>query len=394
MVDYAALVQHLAAAAPAPFGLLSQQATPTAPLLRRTFGNRLKCLFSPEHGWFGLAAAGEKTASETHPLWRIPVHSLYGAARRPSPEMFQGLARVVVDLQDIGVRCYTYLATLKNMLEAATEAQVPVTVLDRPIPLGGTVDGPLREERFSSFVAPLDIPLCHGMTPGECATYIVREGKLAVDLTVIRMRDWSHARREPWMNFTPPSPAIRNWDCAALYPATVFTEAYPALDCDRDGPFAFRVLGAPWLDAVRLLEDIGRALPVCGLGARLLRYRPSGGLYKGQLLDGTLHREPRSLLPRHGGHARPQRPHAPPRRRPAPGRTRGLAGQARRHGYAPRRPCLQSDERPLPDLARRARRLPRRARQPLRLTRRQRADLSAATRSVLSHGKPSRPKCP
>lgn len=286
MVDYAALVQHLAAAAPAPFGLLSQQATPTASLLRRAFGNRLKCLFSPEHGWYGLAAAGEKTASEIHPLWRIPVHSLYGAARRPSPEMFQGLARVVVDLQDIGVRCYTYLATLKNMLEAAAESQVPVTVLDRPIPLGGIVDGPLREERFSSFVAPLNIPLCHGMTPGECATYIAREGKLAVDLTVIRMRDWSHAQREPWMNFTPPSPAIRNWDCAALYPLTVFTEAYPALDCDRDGPFAFRVLGAPWLDAMRLLEDIGRALPACGLGARPLRYRPSGGPYKGQILDG------------------------------------------------------------------------------------------------------------
>lgn len=288
MIDYAALVQHLAATAPAPFGLLSQQATPTAARLRRAFGNRLKCLFSPEHGWFGLAAAGEKTSSETHPLWHIPVHSLYGAARRPSPEMFEGLARIVVDLQDIGVRCYTYLATLKNMLEAAAAAHLPVTVLDRPIPLGGVIDGPRREARFSSFVAPLDIPLCHGMTPGECATYIVREGKLAVDLTVIRMRDWSHARREPWTNFTPPSPAIRNWDCAALYPATVFTEAYPALDCDRDGPFAFRVLGAPWLDAVRLLEDIGKVLPACGFGVRPLRYRPSGGPYGGQVLDGLI----------------------------------------------------------------------------------------------------------
>ena len=107
MIDYAALIQHLAATAPAPFGLLSQQATPTATRLRRAFGNRLKCLCSPEHGWFGLAAAGEKTASETQPLWHIPVHSLYGASRRPRPEMFEGLARIVVDLQDIGVRCYT-----------------------------------------------------------------------------------------------------------------------------------------------------------------------------------------------------------------------------------------------------------------------------------------------
>lgn len=288
MIAYDALVRHLAAAAPAPFGLLSQQATPTATILRRAFGKRLAGLFSPEHGWYGLAAAGEKTTSETHPFWHIPVHSLYGAARRPSPEMFEGLARVVVDLQDIGVRCYTYLATLKNMLEAAAAAHLPVTVLDRPIPLGGVIDGPRREAAFSSFVAPLDIPLCHGMTPGECATYIAREEGLDIDLTVVRMTGWSHADRAPWANFTPPSPAIRNWDCAALYPATVFTEAYPALDCDRDGPLAFRVLGAPWLDVVHLLEDVGKALPACGLGARPLRYRPSGGPYKGQTLDGVL----------------------------------------------------------------------------------------------------------
>ncbi len=288
MVNYAALVKHLALKAPEPFGLLAQQSTPTAGILRKAFGNRMKSLFSPEHGWYGLVAAGEKTESETHPFWNIPVHSLYGASRRPSPEMFDGISRIVVDLQDIGVRCYTYLATLKNMLEAAAKAKFPVTVLDRPIPLGGVIDGPLREAAFSSFVAPLNIPFCHGMTPGECATYIVREEKLDVDLTVIKMANWSHTDRAPWPNFTPPSPSIRNWDCAALYPATVFTEAYPALDCDRDGPFAFRVLGAPWLDVVQLFHDIGKALPSCGIGVRQLRYRPAGGNYKGQILDGLI----------------------------------------------------------------------------------------------------------
>lgn len=288
MVNYDALVQHLVSSGPAPFGLLSQQSTPTAAILRRAFGNQMKCLFSPEHGWYGFAAAGEKTESEIHPLWNIPVHSLYGATRRPKPETFEGLRRVVIDLQDIGVRCYTYLATMKNMLEAVAGMGIPVTVLDRPIPLGGVVDGPMREASFSSFVAPLNVPLCHGMTPGECATYIVREEKLDVDLTVIRMKDWSHADRAPWPNFTPPSPSIRNWDCAALYPATVFTEAYPALDCDRDGPFAFRVLGAPWLDVVQLFGDIGRHLLSCGVGVRQLRYRPAGGEYKGQVFDGLL----------------------------------------------------------------------------------------------------------
>lgn len=288
MVDYPALIRHLAACGSKPFGLLAQQSTPTAVLLRHSFGNRLTCLFSPEHGWYGLASAGEKTETEIHPFWKIPAYSLYGASRRPSPEMFEGLSRVVIDLQDIGVRCYTYLATLRNMLEAAAAAKLPVTVLDRPIPLGGLIDGPRREEIFSSFVAPLDVPLCHGMTPGECATYMVREQKLDLDLTVIRLANWSHADRAPWPNFTPPSPAIRNWDCAALYPATVFTEAYPALDCDRDGPLAFRVLGAPWLDVLPLFTDIGKLLPACGMGVRPLRYRPAGGPYKGEILDGLL----------------------------------------------------------------------------------------------------------
>lgn len=287
MVNYDALVRSLSAA-PASFGLLAQQSTPTASILRRAFGPRLKALFSPEHGWYGLAAAGEKTDTETHPFWHIPVYSLYGASRRPRPEMFDGLRRIVIDLQDIGVRCYTYLATMKNMLESLSGLHIPVTVLDRPIPLGGIVDGPRREKPFASFVAPLDIPFCHGMTPGECATYIVREEELDIDLTVVKMEQWSHGDRAPWPNFTPPSPSIRNWDCAALYPATVFTEAFGALDCDRDGPFAFRVLGAPWLDVVQLFGEIGRALPSCGIGVRQLRYRPASGPYKDQILDGLL----------------------------------------------------------------------------------------------------------
>ncbi|MDD6029480.1 MAG: DUF1343 domain-containing protein [Kiritimatiellae bacterium] len=288
MVDYESLIRHLSVADAKPFGLLSQQASPTAEILHDAFGARLACLYSAEHGWFGLAGAGEKTGHETHPFWGVPVHSLYGETRHPTPAMFAGVGRVVVDLQDIGVRCYTYLATLKNMLEGAAENGVPVTVLDRPIPLGGILDGPMREPAFSSFVAPLNIPLCHGMTPGECAQYIVREERLDVDLTVIRMRDWSHASRAPWPNFVPPSPAIRSWDSAALYPATVFTEAYGAVDCDRFGSLAFRVLGAPWFDVQCLLRDLRSVLPACGMGARAIRYRPSGGDYRDQVLDGLL----------------------------------------------------------------------------------------------------------
>ena len=288
MVDYEALCRHLAADGDRPFGLVSQQASPTGGILHDRFGARMACLFSPEHGWFGLAAAGEKTGHETHPFWHVPVHSLYGETRRPTPAMLAGLGRLVIDLQDIGVRCYTYLATLKLVLEAAAEERLPVTVLDRPIPLGGPVDGPRLAPEFASFVAPLDVPLCHGMTPGECATFIARVEKLDLDLTVVRLRGWSHADRAPWPNFVPPSPAIRSWDCAALYPAAVFTEAYASVDCDRFGALAFRVLGAPWLDAAGMLAETRDGLAACGIGARTIRYRPATGPYQGQTLEGAL----------------------------------------------------------------------------------------------------------
>lgn len=288
MVNHEGLIRHLTVCGNGPFGLLSQQALPTDGILYNAFGTRLAALFSAEHGWFGLAGPGEKTGGDMHPFWHIPVHSLYGETRRPTPEMLQGLERIVIDLQDIGVRCYTYMATIKNMLEAAAEAHLPVTVLDRPVPLGGILDGPMRELSFSSFVAPLNVPLCHGMTPGEYARYIVRAESLDLDLSVIKMKDWGHHVRNPWTNFTPPSPGIRSWDSAALYPATLFTEAYPALDCDRGGPLSFRILGAPWLDAAAALDALADVLPACGMGARPYRYKSSTGQYAGQSLDGML----------------------------------------------------------------------------------------------------------
>ena len=288
MVNYEGLIRHLTVNGSGPFGLLSQQSLPTDGILFNTFGERLSALFSAEHGWFGMAGPGEHTAGETHPFWHIPVHSLYGETRRPTPEMLEGLERIVIDLQDIGVRCYTYLATIKNMLEAAAEAHLPVTVLDRPIPLGGILDGPMRELAYSSFVAPLNVPLCHGMTPGEYSRYIVQSESLDLDLTVIKMKDWSHHSRMPWENFVPPSPGIRSWDSAVMYPATVFTEAYPAIDCDRGGPLSFRIIGAPWLDVATTLNDLAEVLPACGIGLRPYRYRPVSGLYAGKPLDGIL----------------------------------------------------------------------------------------------------------
>ena len=287
MINYPGLIESLGRSNE-PFGLLTMQATATTGKLMKVFPDRLKALFGAEHGFFGTAAAGEKTASAWHPFWDRPIHSLYGEHRKPTEDMMEGLGRMVIDLCDIGVRCYTYLATIKNTLEACAEMNIPVTILDRPIPMGTVLDGPMRAPEFASFVAPINVPLCHGMTPGECAVWIKNAEGLDLDLEVIRLEDWSHRHHHPWPNFVPPSPAIRSWDSAVAYPMTVFTEAYPAVDCDRDGSLAFRVIGAPWMDAKGLIRDLSAGLDTCGVDMCPYRYTPRGGQYKGFHLNGIL----------------------------------------------------------------------------------------------------------
>ena len=260
-----------------PFGLLSQQTSPLGELLHARLPHAFRAVFSAEHGYFGLAAPGEHTANARHPRWRIPVFSLYGDTRRPTPEMLKGLARIVVDLQDIGVRCYTYLATLKLVMEAAAERDIEVVVLDRPVPLGGVADGPMPDGAHMSFVCPADLPLCHGMTIGEEARYLAK-GIPDVRLSVVKMRGWSHGQSGPWLDFLPPSPGIKSWDSAALYPATVFTEAFPALDTDRGGNLAFRVLGAEWMDPQRLIRDVEDTLHACGISLREYRWGKIAGV--------------------------------------------------------------------------------------------------------------------
>ncbi|MBO6167479.1 MAG: DUF1343 domain-containing protein [Kiritimatiellae bacterium] len=293
MVNYDGLIESLEKSGE-DFGILTMQATSTMSILADRFGDRIKALYAAEHGFFGSAAPGVQTASSWHPFWNKPIHSLYGEHRKPTPEMLEGIGRMVIDLQDLGVRCYTYLATIKNVLEACSEAGIPVTVLDRPIPMGGFLDGPMRKPEFASFVAPVNVPLCHGMTPGEEAVWIKDAEGLELDLEVIRMTGWTHKDNQPWQNFVPPSPSIRSWDSAVTYPMSVFTEAFPAIDCDRDGSMAFRVIGAPWLDSRKLAKTLGPGLETCGVKLRPYRYSPMGGHYKGLTLNGILLTVPRA----------------------------------------------------------------------------------------------------
>ncbi len=246
-----ALVSHSAA--------LDRTGAATAQLLFDRPECKLVCIMGPEHGYYSRQAAGDKCADSRHPFWKIPVYSLYGATRKPTGRMLRGVDLIIIDLQDLGVRCYTYLATMYNVMQAAAECGIPVIVADRPVPLPDCVDGPLPAPDFSSFVCPLPLPLVYGMTPGESARWIVGNTGLNLELHVAPLMPETSKNAltdnqtrsaaagkcpSPW---SPPSPAIHSWDCARCYPATVSFEALPHIDHGRNSAAAFQVFGAAWL---------------------------------------------------------------------------------------------------------------------------------------------------
>jgi uncharacterized protein YbbC (DUF1343 family) len=241
----------------------------------------LAALFGPEHGAEGMGDAGEKIDGSRHPLWDIPIHSLYGDQRKPAPEMLEGLDTVIFDLQDLGVRCYTYVSSLHHVMEACAENDKSLVVCDRPVPDYGQADGPVLESTFNSFVGCIPAPLVYGMTPGETALWLNHRLGLDLDLQVARMSTLPSAAPAPWC---PPSPGIRSWDTALLYPVTVFCEALPALDCWRAGLLPFQVLGALWIDA----DETCRALadtPLQGLEFHPFWYSKVGKPYAGKRIN-------------------------------------------------------------------------------------------------------------
>ena len=240
--------------------VLDGQGRSTAALLHACRDCRLSVLMGPEHGWFGTAGAGEACRDARHPAWRIPVWSLYGERRAPSAE---ALARqcdvVVLDLQDLGYRHYTYGSTLMLVLEACQTAGLPLIVCDRPIPLPDTVDGPLLEPGFRSFVGMLPAPMVYGMTPGETARWLAATQFPAVDLRVAPLEGW---RREPMVALASPpwiapSPGIVSVQSAMSYPSLVFSEAFGRFDHGAGTAFSFQILAAPGREGAALAEACG-----------------------------------------------------------------------------------------------------------------------------------------
>jgi len=211
----------------------------------REEGLALHRIFTPEHGFHGRFADGA-TVDEQGSVADIPVVSLYGEKRKPAPEDMEGVDVVVFDLQDVGVRCYTYLSTLHYVMEACAENGVKLLILDRPNPNGYFVDGPVLEPAFRSFVGMHPIPFVHGMTLGELARMINGEGWLGdglqCNLTVIPCKNYTH--RTFYELPAPPSPNLPNMKAVYLYPSLVLFEG-TVVSVGRGTDFPFQVFGHP-----------------------------------------------------------------------------------------------------------------------------------------------------
>lgn len=222
-------------------------------------------LFSPEHGLSVAAPDGAGVPGGTDPVTGLPVVSLYGERMRPAPESMEGLDGVIVDLPDIGARCYTYAWTMTHVIDVCAGAGLPVWVLDRPNPLGGalaSVEGPMLEPEHRSFTGRHVIPLRHNLTIGELARLWQREHRPAADVRVIACEGWRRGWLWPdtGLPFVPTSPAIRRFDAALLYPGLCLFEA-ANLSVGRGTDFPFEVVGAPWLDAPATVERFAARQP-------------------------------------------------------------------------------------------------------------------------------------
>ena len=247
-------------------------------LLATAEGVELVALFGPEHGLAASAAAGELIGEEIHPRYGVPIHSLYGAQQAPTEASLAGLDLLVVDLPDIGSRFFTYNATVALVLEVCGRVGVPVLILDRPNPIGGVViEGPLLDPAQSSFVGMLPIPIRHGLTLGELALLANGTQGYGADLTVLPVQGWRRdmlypATGLPWV---VPSPNVPTLATAIVYPGTCLFEG-TMLTEGRGTTLPFELIGAPWLDADRLAEELN-ALALPGLRWRAAAFTPGHG---------------------------------------------------------------------------------------------------------------------
>lgn len=258
----------------------------TIDLLFRAGNLTLVALFSPEHGIRGTLDAN--VPSSVDERTGLPVHSLYGATRRPTDSMLEGIDTLVVDLQDVGARFYTYATTMAYVMEEAARRHLEVVVLDRPNPINGwQIEGPMLDEAAVGFTGYLPMPVRHGLTMGELARLFNGEARLGTRLTVVEMRGW---RREQWFDETGlpwvnPSPNMRNLVQATLYPGIGLIEA-SNVSVGRGTDAPFEQIGAPWIDGVALAAALNaRRLP--GIAFYPVAFTPQSSRYAGEVCQGV-----------------------------------------------------------------------------------------------------------
>jgi uncharacterized protein YbbC (DUF1343 family) len=264
---------------------VDSQGRRTIDVLAHADGVKLVAIFSPEHGIAGKLDA--KVANDADGATGLPVYSLYGDTRRPTDEMLTGIDALVFDMQDAGVRFYTYTSTMGYCLEAAAKRKIPFFVLDRPNPLGGDrIEGPILDKGRISFTGYFSMPIVYGMTLGELAQMFNAENKTGADLHVIKMKNWRRTETydQTGMKWIPPSPNLRTVDEDFIYPG-IETLQPGGISVGRGTGTPFEVFGAPWIESEPLEKGM-EARNIPGVRFSATQFTPGAGPYEGEICKG------------------------------------------------------------------------------------------------------------
>jgi len=265
---------------------LDSQGRSTADLLSHAAGVHLVALFSPEHGLAGRN--DEKISSSKDPATGLPIFSLYGETMRPTDEMLRGVDALVFDVQDAGVRFYTYTTTMGYCMEEAAKRNIAFYVLDRPNPMGGNiVEGPMLDADKTSFTAYFPLPVRYGLTIGELAQFFNAENHINCDLHVIAMKNWhrNYFFESTGARWIPPSPNLRTLKGAVLYPGIEILQS-AGVSVGRGTEAPFEEFGAPWMNG----DEVAAALNsrhLAGVQFKNQPFIPAIGLYSGQRCGGV-----------------------------------------------------------------------------------------------------------
>ncbi|MFN2746326.1 DUF1343 domain-containing protein [Bacillus sp. z60-18] len=267
---------------------VNAELTSSIDLLYQDRDIELTALFGPEHGVRGDAQAGDEVESYIDEKTGLPVYSLYGDTKKPTPEMLKNVDVLLFDIQDVGTRFYTYIYTMAYAMEAAKENDIPFIVLDRPNPQSGTkVEGPVLDPDYSSFIGRYPIPLIHGMTAGELAKLFNREFDIGADLTVIKMKGWKRKMffEDTGLPFVLPSPNMPTADTSIVYPGTGLIEGTNVSE-GRGTTKPFELIGAPYMKSTELADKLN-SLKLPGVVFRAASFTPTFSKHQNKLCHGV-----------------------------------------------------------------------------------------------------------